>query len=141
MPSSPPFAEQTVTFLYTDDLERHAAFYRDLLGLEQVLDQGDCRIFRAGPASFVGVCDKPNRPRGAQGVMLTFLCEDADAVHAALSARGVAFDGPPADLDEGRIRAAFFRDPEGYVLEVQEFRDPRWPYPEGRTPRAPSAAD
>ena len=32
--------------------------------------------------------------------------------------------------------SAFMRDPEGYVIEIQEFLDPRWPFPDGRKPRA-----
>ncbi len=121
-----------MTFLYSDDLEAHAAFYRDVLELEQVLDQGVCRIFRVTETSFLGVCNKANRPRGTKGMMFTFLCEDVEAMHASLVAKGVMFDAPP-DMRGGKtVYSAFFRDPVGYWLEIQEFRDPRWPYPNGR---------
>ena len=127
----PPF-EQSVTFLYSDDLAAHAAFYRDVLELEEVLDQGACRIFRVSGTSFLGVCDLPYRPRGTKGVMFTFLCEDVEAMYRHLLGRGVVFDAPP-DMHGGRtVYSAFFRDPVGYALEIQEFRDPRWPYPGGR---------
>ncbi len=130
-----PFIEQNVVWMYTDDIERHAAFYRDVLDLPQVLDQGVCRIFQVSPTGFLGVCDKVGRPRGTKGMMFTFLVENVEEAYAWMVARGVAFDGPP-DMRGGKnVYSAFFKDPEGYWLEIQEFRDPRWPYPAGRGPR------
>jgi catechol 2,3-dioxygenase-like lactoylglutathione lyase family enzyme len=131
----PPFIEQNIVWLYSDDLETHAAFYRDTLGLPQVMDQGACRIFRVSPTGFLGVCDTPGRPRGTSGMMFTFLVADVEAAYQDLLARGVVFDGPPHRLGGGTLHSAFFRDPAGYWLEVQEFTDPRWPYPQGRGPR------
>jgi catechol 2,3-dioxygenase-like lactoylglutathione lyase family enzyme len=136
--AAPPkvFFEQNVVWLYTDDLDRLAAFYRDVLELPEVLDQGICRVFRVSPTGFLGVCNKAGRPRGTRGMMFTFLVEDVEAAYAHFRAKGVVFDGPP-DMSGGRtVYSCFFRDPEGYWLELQEFRDPRWPYPPGRGPRA-----
>lgn len=55
------FIEQNLVWLDTDDLDRLAGFYRDVLELPQVLDQGACRVFRVSPAGFLDVCDKPRR--------------------------------------------------------------------------------
>jgi catechol 2,3-dioxygenase-like lactoylglutathione lyase family enzyme len=105
------------------------------MGLPQVLDQGVCRVFQVSPTGFLGVCDKPGRPRGTKGMMFTFLVEDLDAAYAHYKARGVPFEAPP-DLSPGRaVYSCFFKDPEGYWLELQEFNEPRWPYPPGRGPR------
>jgi len=128
-------AEQGIVWLYTDDLDRLASFYGGVLGLAQVLDQGNCRVFRLSPTGFLGICNTPGRPRGTKGMMLTLLVEDVDAAHEHYRARGVAFDGPPHMNADGTIRSCFFKDPEGYWLELQEFNDPRWPYPPGRGPR------
>ncbi|MEO3475994.1 VOC family protein [Roseomonas sp. CAU 1739] len=139
MTADPLFYEQSITFLYTDDLERHAAFYRDVMGLKLVLEQSVAKIFQWTPTSFLGVCDKEGRPRGNKGIMLTFLVEDAQATYDRLLERGVVFDEPLEARGGYNLRSAFFRDPEGYVLEIQEFMDPRWPYPDGRKPRAIAA--
>lgn len=116
---------QLLTFLYTDDLARAAGFYRDVMGLEPVIDQGRVVIFRVNAGAYLGVCDLPNRPRGTDGVMVTFVV-DVDAAYARLKGLGVVFDGPPRPMMDGTVYAAFFRDPDGYRLEIQEFRDPRW---------------
>jgi predicted enzyme related to lactoylglutathione lyase len=129
------FIEQNVVWLYADDLDRLAGFYRDVIGLPQVLDQGVCRVFQVSPTGFLGVCNKEGRPRGTKGMMFTFLVEDVEAAYEHFLARGVQFDGPPNMLGGRTVYSAFFRDPEGYWLEIQEFNDPRWPYPSGRGPR------
>jgi catechol 2,3-dioxygenase-like lactoylglutathione lyase family enzyme len=116
---------QQLTFLYTDDLPRAVAFYRDVLGLRPVIDQRAAVLFQVNPGAYLGVCDRPDRPRGTAGVMVTFVCP-VDATYRALLAKGVTFDGPPGPQMDGTVYAAFFRDPDGYRLEIQEFRDPRW---------------
>ncbi len=129
------FIEQNVVWLYTENLDRLAAFYRDVIGLKQVLDQGICRVFQVSPTGFLGVCNKPGRPLGTKGMVFTFLVEDVEKAYELYKARGIEFDGPPHVSGGKTVYSCFFRDPEGYLLEFQEFNDPRWPYPEGRGPR------
>lgn len=129
------FIEQNIVWLYTDDLPGLCRFYHEVLGLPEVLDQGACRVFRLSPTGFLGICNSPHRPRGTQGMMITLLVEDVDIAHAHFRARGVTFDGPPEMSANGTVRSCHFRDPEGYWLELQEFRDPRWPFPAGREPQ------
>ncbi len=114
-------AGRTITFLYTRDLPRLSAFYERVLGLECVVDQGRVRILRASATALLGLCDIPGRPLGTDGVMVSFAVADVDAAHAALAGRGVAFDGPVGTGMGGTVRSAFFRDPEGYRLEIQSF--------------------
>lgn len=116
---------QLLTFLYTDDLKAMTAFYRDVMRLRPVIDQGAAVIFQVNEGAYLGVCDLPHRPRGTKGVMVTFVRE-VDAEYERLKAAGVEFEGPPSLLMDGTVYAAFFRDPEGYHLEIQEFRNPDW---------------
>ena len=53
-PTRRPFIEQSMTFFYTDDLERLSRFYREVLELPLVLDQGVCHIYRVSESSFAG---------------------------------------------------------------------------------------
>ena len=64
-----PF-DQQVTFLYTRDLGATARFYEQVLGLDLVLDQGTCRIYRISADGFLGFCQRaeaPDRPAGGKG--------------------------------------------------------------------------
>ncbi len=115
-----------VTFCYTGDLESTARFYEDALGLELVLDQGVCRIYRAAGDAYLGFCARDGAPR-PDGVILTLVSEDVDGWHARLAARGVAFEKPPTHNPDFDIYHCFARDPSGYLVEIQRFEDPAWP--------------
>ena len=55
MPVRPAIGQQ-ITWVYCDDLDATARFYRETLGLRQVVDEGAARIFQASAGAFVGVC-------------------------------------------------------------------------------------
>lgn len=120
--------DSQVTFLYAANLHESARFYHELLGLELVLDQGPCQIFRVAGNAFLGVCQcSGERPVSADGVIVTFVSNDVDGWYDKLAAAGVAFMAPPTHNERFNIYHAFFHDPDGYKLEVQQFQDPRWP--------------
>lgn len=125
---APPRIDQQVTFIYAEDLEATLPFYREVLGLEEVLDQGQCKIFRAGPAGFIGVCRvRPGRHSEPRGVVFTFVTDEVDAWHRRLEARGVEGLQSPRYSEQFQVYNLFVRDPNGYLLEFQQFRDSRWP--------------
>jgi catechol 2,3-dioxygenase-like lactoylglutathione lyase family enzyme len=117
-----------VTFCRVRDLAATARFYEDVLGLPLALDQGSCRIYRVTPTAFVGFCEGDDAPR-PEGVILTFVTPEVDAVCERLRARGVRFEKAPRDNPRFRIYHAFLRDPDGYLLEIQRFDDPHWSGP------------
>jgi catechol 2,3-dioxygenase-like lactoylglutathione lyase family enzyme len=117
-----PF-DQFVTFLATADLEEATAFYRDTLGLELALDQGRCRIFRVSGDGFLGVCEGVPSP---DGVIVTLVATDVEARCRRLEEAGVAFERPLRHHPELDITHAFLRDPDGHLVEIQRFDDPRW---------------
>jgi catechol 2,3-dioxygenase-like lactoylglutathione lyase family enzyme len=122
----PAFTQQ-VTFLYTPDLVATARFYEQVLGLELVLDQGTCRIYRVSQDGFVGFCQKEGVEPRPQTVIITFVTPDVDGWYERLTAQGVAFDKPPTLNPQYNIYHCFLRDPNGYLLEIQRFLDPVWP--------------
>lgn len=124
---TPPPIDQQVTFIYTPDLARSARFYAEVLGLEEVLDQGACRIFRVAAEGFLGVCTNPARAVVPEGFTLTFVTPEVDAWHDHLAAQGATIEAPPAENPRFRIYNFFARDLDGYRLEFQRFLDPAWP--------------
>lgn len=133
-----PAIAQQVTFLYTNDTERSFAFYEDVVGLQLILDQGPARIYRTGGDAYLGICETsevqqgPVADRKPGGVIFTFVCRtqpEVDVWHGYLASRGVAFEKLPALNKRHNIYNCFFRDPDGYLLEIQAFLDPAWPKP------------
>ena len=115
-----------ITFCRVRDLEVTARFYADRLGLKLVLDQGTCRIYRVTQTAFLGFCTGDRSPR-PEGVILTLVTPEVDACYHELRQRGVPFEKRPALNPDYNIYHCFFRDPDGYLIEIQRFEDPAWP--------------
>lgn len=126
-----PRIDQQVTFLYTADLDRAAAFYEGVLNLTLALDQGACRIYRVAAAAFLGFCRQTEAiaPERA-GVILTLVVDEQAAVDQwadYLTALGTTIDKGPLLNERFNIYHLFLRDPDGYLIEIQAFLDPAWP--------------
>ena len=124
---SRPAIDQQVTFLYTQNLEKTAHFYETVMGLSLILDQGSCRIYRTSQDGFLGICQSENAPREPKGIIITLATREVDAWYKYLSWQGVEFEKPPAHNPTYNIYHCFLRDPNGYLLEIQQFLDPVWP--------------
>ena len=144
-----PSIDQQVTFLYTRDLAATAVFYEEVLALPLVLDQGSCRIYRVSGDSFLGICQRtdtsPSTSSGGtstslgdaepvevpirHNVIVTLVTAEVDAWYRYLNDKGVEFEKPPEFNSAYNIYHCFLRDPSGYLLEIQQFRDPTWPAP------------
>lgn len=125
----PPIDEQ-ITFLYTRDLEATAHFYEDVLGLPLTLDQGSCRIYQVNGDAYLGFCQRESAPETPQGIIVTLITQEVDDWYAHLQAQGVEFEKPPAVNPDYEIYHCFLRDPNGYLIEIQQFLDPAWSQPQ-----------
>lgn len=130
------------------NLERSLAFYRDLLGMEVLAEQVGTASYLSTVTGFTGVrlnmaflkvtgagdqilelleyASHPadatpretNRPGNGH---LCFIVDDIQAWYRDLTAKGVYFVNEPALITAGvnqGARAAYFRDPDGFTLEL-----------------------
>ncbi len=118
--------DDQITFIYVADLARSAAFYGEGLGLELVLDQGSCFIYRVTPTSFLGVCSSRPEKIGVAGALVTFVTEDVDGWHARVVEAGATIVRELMHSEEYQIYNFFAEDPDGNRFEVQRFDDPGW---------------
>jgi catechol 2,3-dioxygenase-like lactoylglutathione lyase family enzyme len=116
------------------NLDRSLHFYERVLGFRLVYDNS---AKRAQDRVLIGIVagtaleltlpgDGISTPRDATSAgysCITFSVPDVDAAYAALLAEGVACEGSLTTLDTG-TRLAFFRDPDGNLLEVIDFKGP-----------------
>ncbi len=113
------------------DLERSIAFYRDLLDFEVagqlLLNEDTFKIvyLRSGDAVVELFGFRDSRPDDLEPVAddalgfkhIALRAPDVDAVAARLRDAGVPFTVEPQDA-VGNVRLAFFRDPDGHLLEL-----------------------
>ncbi len=118
--------------LVVSDLDRSRGFYRDALGLEEVPRPSnfafDGAWFRFGGTELhllaeehtTGGAGQPDPGAGAARGMthhLAFEVDDLAADTARLADHGVSLEGGPMPRGDGYVQV-FFRDPDGYVLEL-----------------------
>jgi len=117
-----PF-DQTITFLKTRDLESTSHFYEEILELPLVRDQGVCRIYKTSANGYLGFCTHLEAPQ-AKGIILTLVTDDVDGWYQKLGNKGVEITEAPTHNPKYQIYHFFFKDPNGYTLEIQRFDEP-----------------
>ncbi len=122
-----PQIEQQVTFLATRDLAETAAFYEELLGLPLILDQGTCRIYEVAGGAFLGFCQHLPVTESDPPVIVTLVSQEVYAWYEHLIDKGADIQQQPVLNAAYNIYHFFIRDPNGYLVEVQQFLDPTWP--------------
>jgi predicted enzyme related to lactoylglutathione lyase len=112
-----PFSMEGIV-LYSEDLDRARTFYRDVLGLPLLLDEGHVIHFDAGTIRLAIHRCPPGQRREAPEGFLVFGVDNLSEVHKELTRRGAVFMGPPADRPYGRV--AYLHDPEGHEIGLLE---------------------
>lgn len=140
--------------LTVGDMERMLEFYRDLLGFEttaqmswergaeevdrilgledssaeiEILRAGNCYLELIKYHTPPGRPVDPDHPVSDQGVRhFAFDVVGIDEDYERLRASGIRFHCPPTEVEvQGHaLKAAYFRDPEGNVVELQELLTP-----------------
>ncbi len=116
-----------IVFFYYRDLEAVIPFYRDVLQLKQVRDQGWCKILEISPGgACLGLVDETRGSQNASDdkpVLLTLVVDDVDRWYQYLKEREVKVVKPPTLHEDIGVYCFFIEDPEGYQIEIQKFTD------------------
>ncbi len=108
--------------VYVDDLDRCAAFYRDVLGIPvDYAAPGWTQFKTRGAALVLHPKTDPASPTGT-AAHVTFRVDDLDAEYRRLSAQAVKFVAPPASAAFGKH--ATLLDPEGNAVDLIEWVRP-----------------
>jgi lactoylglutathione lyase len=121
--------ELTQVRLLVSDFPAAVRFYADVLGLPpQFPDpQPPYAAFKPEQGGTLALHDRAEldralggalRPAG-DGALVALRVDDLDAYLAEITTRGATVLSGPVDL--GRLRAAYLRDPEGNLIELQQW--------------------
>src|SRR5262245_9719821 len=115
-------AEFNHAMIYSRDLPRALAFYRDLLGFRLIEAWGDAYARLQSPRGRTTIAlhrlEQDRRMDAAgEGLRLYFEVADLDAFCGRLAADGVAFRQMPQDMPWG-WRHAYLHDPDGHELSL-----------------------
>ncbi len=112
-----------IPWLYYRNLPRAMRFYEDVMGFEMVVDQGWSKIYKIREGAYLGLVDGEKGYHKASDTKPVIIClnvRDADAWYERLSEKGVELESQPEESERLRIKVFMFKDPEGYVIEIQE---------------------
>jgi glyoxylase I family protein len=111
----------------TPDLARLVSFYRDTLGLPEAGHLGDNITFIDIGGTRLELLGKPDatepQAEGCKGMLhIAFEVDDVQSTYEAIKAKGVEFHIPAREARPG-LWVAFFRDPDGNILELFKASD------------------
>jgi predicted enzyme related to lactoylglutathione lyase len=124
--------ELTQIRLMVSDFPAVYRFYRDVLGLKPQFeaesgpyaklspDTGHAAIALQDRAQMAGVLGRLGTGPEGYRALVVLRVDDLDAAHAELTSRGAKFTRDPGPMNE-RIRVAYLEDPEGNLIELQEW--------------------
>ena len=103
------------------------AFYRDVLGLKHLFDAGpSLAFFQCGGVRLM-LSPPSEREHDHPGSIIYYKVADLAATHAAMAAKGAAFEQAPhlvATMPDHELWMAFLRDSEGNLLALMEEKRP-----------------
>ena len=109
--------EAALTFACTDDLERSVGFYRDVLGLEPVLELSSAVLFRVTGEAYFGVTVRPPHPGGTIQEFVVANRDCVDEWYRHLARGGTPVEEPPRAFAAAGAYGFFTEDPDGNRLE------------------------
>lgn len=109
--------KRIVANIATDNVAAAAAFYRDLLGLDLLMDHGWIATYGSAERMRVQVGIASEGGSGTPVPDLSIEVDDVDAALARMRAAGIAIEYGPADEPWG-VRRFYIRDPFGRLLNI-----------------------
>ena len=110
-----------ITFLGTKNLKKTSFFYQNILGLKLYKDQKVCLIFHINKQSKIGFCEHIPVIHDEKSPIMTFVTEEVDNIYKTLVNKGLKIVESPKLNKKFNIYHFFFKDPNGYTIEIQRF--------------------
>lgn len=109
--------KRIVANIATDNPAAGATFYRDLLGLELLMDHGWLAAYGSAETMRVQVAFASEGGSGTPVPDLSIEVDDVDAALARMREAGIAIEYGPADEPWG-VRRFYVRDPAGRLVNI-----------------------
>ena len=118
-----------MSIIEVNNLTKYYGKARGIVDVSFSVDEGNYAGFQNGDmrlgifkrnmmAEAIGTTAKPTDADCQDKIALIFEVPDVDEYHRQLKAKGVQFVKKPQDFPSWGLRAAYFRDPDGNLIEI-----------------------
>jgi catechol 2,3-dioxygenase-like lactoylglutathione lyase family enzyme len=114
--------KEFIIFLGTENLQKTSDFYENILEMPLYKDQkGICMIFTVNAQSKIGFCKHMPIIYKDKSPIITLVVDNVDEVYKKLLENKIEIEDRPKVNPTFNIYHFFFKDPNGYTIEVQKF--------------------
>lgn len=117
-----------ITFQYYEDLEKATEFFERVLNLEKVYDPEWAMVYKVAEKAYIGAVDAKlgsieSRIRG--GTLVSLTVKDIMPFYETIKGEILVTNVSDIKIfDDIGVKSFFFRGPDGYEFEIQEFTNP-----------------
>ena len=117
-----------ITFQYYEDLEKATEFFERVLNLEKVYDPEWAMVYKVAEKAYIGAVDAnlgsiESKVRG--GTLVSLTVKDIMPFYESIKGETLVTDVSEIKIfDDIGVKSFFFKGPDGYEFEIQEFTNP-----------------
>lgn len=117
-----------ITFQYYDNLEKASDFFEKVLKLEKVYDPEWAVVYKVAEKAYIGAVDAKlgsieSQVRG--GTLVSLTVKDVMPYYESIKEETLVTDVSDIKIfDDIGVKSFFFKGPDGYEFEIQEFTNP-----------------
>jgi hypothetical protein len=113
-----------ITFLYYNNIEQAEKFFKEVLRLPLIMDQGFAKIYQIHGDAFIGCVKKSEGSIDSSnkgGALISINTSDVDQWYQHVSSFPLPFISEVKLIERIPLKSFFFKDYEGYDFEIQQF--------------------
>lgn len=113
-----------ITFLYFEDYTAGCDFLENVLDLEVAYDPGWAKVYRSVDNAYIGAVNANDGSITASqkgGTLISLTVQNVDELYPVFKTKGLTSLSEIKFFDDIGLKSFFFKGPEGYDFEIQEF--------------------
>lgn len=113
-----------IIFLYFNDYEAGCYFLEEVLDLEPVYNPGWAKVYRSVSDAYIGAVkaeDGSIKSRHKGGTLISLTVQNVDEMYLIFKQKNLKELSEIKYFDDIGLKSFFFKGPEGYDFEIQEF--------------------
>ncbi len=110
-----------ITFLYYEDFNYGDHFLRNVLKLNEVMDQGFAKVFKVTKHSYIGIVTKENRNNIKEDTLNSLTVKDVEKAYNEIKKEELYNLTEIKFFESIPLKSFFFEDKENHHFEIQQF--------------------